>query len=197
MDDETISSSELGKLLNVLSKDKSETKDKTKFESSGTVVMYDQNGLAWCQLEGSEEGELTPVENLTMTTKVGDNIQITIEDGVATGKPSTNNQMATAEYVNALVSALSGDTSALEEYLTHGNFEDITAQKASFGEMEADTGIVRNLTADTAYVTNLEANNAVVNSIKAVSGKFDSIEATTAKLKKITAEWIKAARLDV
>lgn len=200
MDDETISSSDLGRLLKALSIDESE--DTSYSEHMGKIVQFDQNGLAWCQLDGAEDGELTPVENLTMTSKVGDTILVSIEDGVATGSPSTNNQMVTADYVNAVVSAMAGDSSALEEYLQHGNFEDITAQRATFGELDSDTAVIGNLTVDTANIANLEATNArfgnaIVNSLSAVIGKFDAIEATSAKMKGIVAEWIKAATLSV
>lgn len=200
VDEETINSSDLGRLLKALSVD--EPKEESFSEHVGKIIEFDQNGLAWCQLDGAEEGELTPVENLTMTSKIGDNILITIEDGIATGSPSPNNQMVTADYVNAVVSAMAGDTSSLEEYLQHGNFEDITAQKASFGDLDSDTATIGNLTVDTANITNLEAtnarlDNAIVNSLSAVVGKFEALEATSAKMKGIIAEWIKAARLEV
>ena len=182
--DEELSSSVIGSLAKAISSTiERESKPTTCY---GEVIEYDQNGMAWCRIQDSDQ-ELTPIENMTVKAKIGDIMEITIENGVATARPSAGTQIVTVDYANALIGALTGDMSALQEFLKHGEFEDLYAKNAVFGDLQADT----------ARIGNLEADMATLKGLKAVKGTFDELYADNAKVKRVVADWIKANRIEV
>lgn len=152
------------------------------------VVKFDQNGLAWCKIKDSDVS-MTPVEVMTATVKVGDIIDITIENGIATGKPSAMSQIVTMDYANALFTALAGDSSLLEQYSSHGMFQDITAQRASFGELDAQNANIEN-----AYIETAKINKAIVESLQATTGMFKQLQSNDLAVKRFSAQQVTAAK---
>lgn len=171
------------------------TNDKadTKKESTvyGTVVEY--NGSLYARLDGSDR--LTPISK-TVTAKAGERVAITIKNHNAT---VTGNLSSPA--------ARSGDVEELGVKI--GEFNTLLADKASIGELAAETAridelvaydlvVKESLTAVEADIDTLEADNVTINeTLTANKAEIDSLktnklDAEAADIKYATIENLNA-----
>lgn len=128
--------------------DKANTKKETTVY--GTVVEYD--GELYARLDGSDR--LTPISK-TVTAKAGERVAITIKNHSAT---VTGNLSSPA--------ARSGDVENLSGKI--GEFAEVIADKATIGELEAESARIDSLIADNAVIKEtLTATEADISDLEA------------------------------
>lgn len=156
--------------------------EKQEVTHQALVLDTLEDGMVWVKIDGSTV-DATPVENLAVTAKAGDIVDVVIKDGVATAMANSRAQTVTTGYVNALMSALSGDTSALDGYLRTDEYDKFAAQDANFINLDSNTATIKELSAD----------KAVVQSLNAVKARFEELEAQSATFRRLVVDAARSA----
>lgn len=173
-------------------------KDTSKKETTvyGTVVEY--NGSMYARLDGSDR--LTPIKQ-TVTAKPGERVEITIKNHSATVSGNLSSPAASSGDVNELGNKI-------------GEFELVIADKATIGELAAESAridelvsdnvtIKEKLTATEADISDLEADNVEIkekltaNEASIESLKANKLDANIADITYATIEDLDATNANI
>lgn len=173
------------------------SKGVTGYDTPATVTRVDDDSI-WVHIDGGIDE--TPVRK-TIDAKKGDKVQVRVDGGKAwlTGnatRPPTDD--STANYAVNIANETNKTVVEVKEYVT----EEIVAQKAIIGDLEADTAKIHNLTADqlsatVGYIDDLTADNVTASDIVADHAMIEdldvqSMSAATAYIRDLTSENITA-----
>lgn len=135
--------------------------DKRNTETTvyGTAKVYGNNNKTYVKLDGSDL--LTPVSNIT-NVKDGERVTVMIKDHTATVTGNITSP-----------SARTGDVEDMGEQVLL-QVDELYADKAVIGELEAEFAEIEKLVADKATIGQLEAEIAEID--KLIAGKVDADE---------------------
>lgn len=162
-----------------MTNDKSPTKGETTVY--GTAV--DNNGKIFVKIDGSDI--VTPVNTIT-DVKSGERVIVTIKNHSAT---ITGNASSP--------SARTDDVKEVKEEVS--NVKVLVADKASIGDLEAESARIDNLVADNVTIKdNLTASNADIDSLKASNVEItEKLTANEADISKLKTDKLDASAADI
>ena len=162
-----------------MTNDKSPTKGETTVY--GTAV--DNNGKIFVKIDGSDI--VTPVNTIT-DVKSGERVIVTIKNHSATITGNTSSP-----------SARTDDVKEVKEEVS--NVKVLVADKASVGDLEAESARIDNLVADNVIIKdNLTASNADIDSLKASNVEItEKLTANEADISKLKTDKLDASAADI
>lgn len=162
-----------------MTNDKSPTKGETTVY--GTAV--DNNGKIFVKIDGSDI--VTPVNTIT-DVKSGERVIVTIKNHSATITGNTSSP-----------SARTDDVKEVKEEVS--NVKVLVADKASIGDLEAESARIDNLVADNVTIKdNLTASNADIDSLKASNVEItEKLTANEADISKLKTDKLDASAADI
>ena len=192
-------STNIGQLASDLYKAMSESDNKKPkpYDTQAEVVRVDGN-VAYIHIPGGVDE--TPVQ-ITTSVKPGDMVMARLSGGRAwvlgnSTSPPTDD--STAYYAVNIANNVQKNVVEINNYVV----EEIDAQKAVIGDLEADTAKIHNLTADelsatVGYINDITAESITANDIVADHATIDSLDvesmsAAVAYIGDLTAENITA-----
>lgn len=133
------------------------------------VSGVDDSGMTWVNIVGGAEN--TPVEDMQITAKAGDVIDVEIENGRAKGMASGGEtQAVTLGLLATILGGASGAISSKELATTVGEYSklyayELIANHATIGDMAVNVADIGELRTNVADIDKLVANNARVEKL--------------------------------
>lgn len=161
------------------------TNDKSPSKGEATVygTAVDNNGKICVKIDGSDI--VTPVST-TADVKSGERVIVTIKNHSATITGNTSSP-----------SARTDDVKEVKEEVS--NVKVLVADKASIGDLEAESARIDNLVADNVTIKdNLTASNAEIDSLKASNVEItEKLTANEADISKLKTDKLDASAADI
>ena len=160
-----------------------------------TCTRVDNDGTVWVRLLGAEID--TPVNGQRLADVViGDNVTVTIEDGLLSVIGNSSRPSTSASHVEEVVGpVVQKVTEVVNVVADKASVGELQAATARIGELEADHVAVNDLTAVTGRIQSLESDHVSVADFQAEQANIDTLQANTADIDTIRANSAKVQNL--
>lgn len=160
-----------------------------------TCTRVDNDGTVWVRLLGAETD--TPVNGQRLAdVVVGDNVTVTIEDGLLSVIGNSSRPSTSASHVEEVVGpVVQKVTEVVNVVADKASVGELQAATARIGELEADHVAVDDLTAVTGRIQSLESDHVSVADFQAEQANIDTLQANTADIDTIRANSAKVQNL--